>query len=496
MVSCTKIRQRRKGYFMKRSKIALAITFSISALFLTACNDNNDDYSGVDSSKTYLYESNYAIDTVNNAASIKVMTYNMANVQGRTATATAMVLFPKVAKPADGYRVVVWEHGTVGVGDGCAPSKNVINPRFRILADTLLAAGYVVIAPDYEGLGTPGVHPYLNLSSEAKSALAAVKAVKDHYGNQLKGDWMSIGQSQGGHASLGTAEFANADISYKGAVAGAPASSLGTIIQIYIDPQFNLDASGKPKSLSKLDEALQQVRYAVANNILTPAQGQAKIDEIADGYAELLAYAALASAGIKAQQPNYDFKTIFTSGAADIAELAYGRTGDDGACLSYPAPDSANGLQEKFKAGILAFLADPTRQITQFGIDLTKFKADAVVQNFLAATQPATNATKEKVIKTPTLLIQGEKDQAVLPIVTQALVKNMKDNALKFFPQAGYDQGYQLDIVPNATHTQAIICRNAKAVDFIQKYMSAGTGIVLTDAQKDASQNPQCTGKF
>jgi len=329
---------------MKRSKIALAITFSISALFLTACNDNNDDYTGVDSSKTYLYESNYAIDTVNNAASIKVMTYNMANVQGRTATATAMVLFPKVAKPADGYRVVVWEHGTVGVGDGCAPSKNVINPRFRILADTLLAAGYVVIAPDYEGLGTPGVHPYLNLSSEAKSALAAVKAVKDHYGNQLKGDWMSIGQSQGGHASLGTAEFANADISYKGAVAGAPASSLGTIIQIYIDPQFNLDASGKPKSLSKLDEALQQVRYAVANNILTQAQGQAKIDEIADGYAELLAYAALASAGIKAQQPNYDFKTIFTSGAADIAELAYGRTGDDGACLSYPAPDSANGL--------------------------------------------------------------------------------------------------------------------------------------------------------
>ncbi|MFE1635285.1 hypothetical protein ACFMJW_20640, partial [Acinetobacter baumannii] len=26
--------------------------------------------------------------------------------------------------------------------------------------------------------------------------------------------------------------------------------------------------------------------------------------------------------------------------------------------------------------------------------------------------------------------------------------------------------------------------------------MSAGTGIVLTDAQKDASQSPHCTGKF
>ncbi|MCU4390155.1 alpha/beta hydrolase [Acinetobacter courvalinii] len=481
---------------MKRSKIALAITFSISALFLTACNDDNDSYTGGDSNKTYLSESNYAIDSVDNASSIKVMSYNMVNVQGKTATATAMVLFPKATQPKDGYRVVVWEHGTVGVGDGCAPSKNTINPRFRILADTLLAAGYVIVAPDYEGLGTPGVHPYLNLSSEAKSALAAVKAAKEHYGTQLKGDWMSIGQSQGGHASLGTAEFANADASYKGAVAGAPASSLGTIIQIYIDPQFNLDANGKPKLVNKLDENLLQVRAAVANNILTPAQGQAKIEEIADGYAELLAYAALASAGIKAEQPNYDLKTIFTSGAADIAELAHGRTGDDGACLSYPAPDSENGLQEKFKAGILAFLADPTHQISQYGIDLNKFKNDPVVQKFLASTQPATNATAEKVIKTPVLMIQGEKDQAVLPVVTEGLFEKMKDKAKTLFPQAGYDQAYQLDIVPNATHTQAIICRNAKAVDFIQANMSAGTGIVLTDAQKDASQSPHCTGKF
>ncbi|MFW6573062.1 lipase family protein [Acinetobacter baumannii] len=485
---------------MKRSKIALAIALSISALFLTACNDDDDDYTGVDTNKAYVSESNYAIDKVDNASSIKVMTYNMTNVQGKTATATAMVLFPKATQPKDGYRVVVWEHGTVGVGDGCAPSKNAINPRFKILAETLLAAGYVIVAPDYEGLGTPGVHPYLNLSSEAKSALAAVKAVKEHYGAQLKGDWMSIGQSQGGHASLGTAEFANTDVSYKGAVAGAPASSLGTIIQIYIDPEMNQDSNF---AVSKLDQAIRarrQIDAAIAAGQMSPndplALAVPTIDKTAEGYAELLAYAAFASAGIKAQQPDYDLKAIFTSGAADIAELAYGRTGDDGACLSYPAPDTANGLQEKFKAGILAFLADPTHQITQYGIDLNKFKTDQVVQNFLKATQPATNATAEKVIKTPVFIIQGEKDQAVLPVVTQGLIANMKANALKFFPQAGYDKGYQLTIVPNATHTQAIVCQNANAVDFIQAKMSAGTGIVLTDAQKDASQSPHCTGKF
>ena len=288
---------------MKRTKIALALTLTLSSLFLTACNDD-DDNTVADSNKTYLSEGNYSLDTVENSSSIKVMTYNMTNVQGKTATATAMVLFPKAIQPKDGYRVVVWEHGTVGGGDDCAPSKNLLNPRFKILADTLLAAGYVIIAPDYEGLGTAGVHPYLNLSSQANSAIAAVKAAKDHYGKQLNGAWMSIGQSQGGHASLGTAEFANTDSSYKGAVAGAPASSLGTIIQIYLDPQLNLDENNQSKGVNRLDEQLLKVRYAVANNIITAEQGQAAIDQIADGYAELLAYAALTSSGIKAYQPD------------------------------------------------------------------------------------------------------------------------------------------------------------------------------------------------
>ena len=35
------------------------------------------------------------------------------------------------------------------------------------LISKLLAAGYVVVAPDYEGLGTPGIHPFLNVKSEA-----------------------------------------------------------------------------------------------------------------------------------------------------------------------------------------------------------------------------------------------------------------------------------------------------------------------------------------
>jgi len=91
---------RLKENFMKRSKIGLAISFSISALFLFACNDSNDGYSRSNKDKTYISESSYSKDNLTFAASIKVMTYNMTNVQGKTAKATAMVMFPKVAHQA------------------------------------------------------------------------------------------------------------------------------------------------------------------------------------------------------------------------------------------------------------------------------------------------------------------------------------------------------------------------------------------------------------
>ena len=443
---------------MKRSKIALALTVAVSMLSLTACNDD-DDSPASNQQPTYLSEGNYSLDTVENSSSIKVMTYNMTNVQGKTATATAMVLFPQVARPKDGYRVVVWEHGTVGGGDDCAPSKNVIHPRFKILADSLLAAGYVVVAPDYEGLGTPGIHPYLNFSSAAKSALSAVQAAKDHYGKQLNGAWMSVGQSQGGHASLATAEYANTDTTYKGAVAGAPASSLGKII---------LEVA--PAALADIE-----ARETAAN---IPLEFRTSVDT----YATLLAYAALTGVGIKAYEPRFNYQDIFQSRAKSLAEFAEGSTGDNGLCLDNDN-DPSLSLINKFKDDIIQFMtANPDKKVMDYpGLDTSVFATNETVKNFLVSSQPGT-----KRIDKPVYVIQGTADTNVPYPITQALVANLKTLG---------SPNITLDPVMGASHTQAIVCRNAEAVDFIQTYMSAGTGIVLTDAQKDATTNENCTGK-
>lgn len=442
---------------MKRSKIALAITLSVSALFLTACNDDDDDYTGVNPDKTYISEKAYSKDSLEGASSIKVMTYNMVNVQGKTAEATALVMFPKIAQPKDGYRVVVWEHGTVGVGDSCAPSNNTINPRFKILADTLLAAGYVIVAPDYEGLGTKGIHPYLNLASEAKSALAAVKAVKDHYGTQLNGDWMSVGQSQGGQASLGTAEYANTDITYKGAVAGAPASSLGTII---------LDVA--PNALALIEQ------QEIAGNVALDKRVSV------DSYATLLAYAALTGVGIKAYEPRFEYRDIFQTRTKPLAEFAEGSTGENGLCLD--SADPSLSLINKFKEDIIRFMTDnPDKKVMDYpGLDANNFKSNETVQKFLLTSQPGT-----KRLDKPVYIAQGKLDTNVPYPITQMMVAGLVTLG---------SPNIKLDLVENATHTQAIVCKNADIYQFIQTNMPAKTNAVVDPSIIDASGKQECTG--
>ncbi|MDW7461212.1 lipase family protein, partial [Klebsiella pneumoniae] len=43
--------------------------------------------------------------------------------------------------------------------------------------DGWLARGYAVVAPDYQGLGTLGAHPYMNAKSQLHTVVDAVRAL-------------------------------------------------------------------------------------------------------------------------------------------------------------------------------------------------------------------------------------------------------------------------------------------------------------------------------
>lgn len=400
-------------------KTILAVVCS-ATLMMAGCNDDKNQFV---SGNTFISEVNYNQDTLAEAASIKTITYSMNNVLNNKSNATALVMFPKTAKPSTGWRVVVWAHGTTGVGDSCAPSRNPIGANFKILANSLLAAGYVIVAPDYEGLGTRGIHPYLNLGSAAKSAISAIDAVQEKYGRDLNKSWMSVGQSQGGHASLGIAEYSNTNPSYKGAVATAPASSLGFIIT------------------------------QIAPSAITQLESAGQINRAKSVYAELLSYAAYTGVGIRAYDPQFNLATIFESDSKLIAEKAEGTTGENGLCLI--------PLIGEFTKDIETFLSNnPTKKIMEYPGLKKDFEKDPVVAKFLIDNQPAT-----KKLDKPLYVVQGGQDTAVPYQVTENLVQQL--NALGTTPPAIFE------LVPNASHTEAIVQRNAEVVAFIQNNMPA-----------------------
>jgi fermentation-respiration switch protein FrsA (DUF1100 family) len=129
-----------------------------------------------------------------------------------------------------GHDVVAWAHGTTGIADVCAPSLD--GPESVPLLNELLDAGYVVTATDYEGLGTPGRHPYIVGESEARGVLDSVRAAGRLDGVELSGRTVVWGHSQGGHAAmfaLNIAETWAPELDLVGVVAGAPPSQLDLI---------------------------------------------------------------------------------------------------------------------------------------------------------------------------------------------------------------------------------------------------------------------------
>ncbi|QBJ95084.1 lipase [Rhodococcus sp. ABRD24] len=155
------------------------------------------------------------------------LTYSTRDAAGRPSSSSGVVFVPAGSAPAGGWPVISWAHGTVGLGDACAPSRNPRTPRDATYLGHWLGQGYAIVATDYAGLGTPGVHPYLDGVAAAHSVVDMVRAGRAVV-PELSPRWMVVGQSQGGHASLLTAHMATRyapELDYRGAVTtGAPSN--------------------------------------------------------------------------------------------------------------------------------------------------------------------------------------------------------------------------------------------------------------------------------
>ena len=128
--------------------------------------------------------------------------YWTASPAGRLVQASGLVAFPRGPAPLRG--VVSWQHGTASQRDA-APSTP--DPYNGVVAAAVFAGhGYLLVAPDYLGLGTSTEpHAYYHTASIAGSVvdlLRASRVVVAAAGRAWPEALFLVGFSQGGHATL------------------------------------------------------------------------------------------------------------------------------------------------------------------------------------------------------------------------------------------------------------------------------------------------------
>nr|WP_246540803.1 lipase family protein [Mycobacterium spongiae] len=187
--------------------------------------------------------------------------YRSIDSRGNPIAVTGTYFEPDNPWPGDGPRPLLsYAPGTQGQGDQCAPSR-LFNqgihwspfldfaPNYEeTFVATMVARGFAIVMTDYEGLGTPGVHTYVNRLSEAHAVLDAARAAQRLPNTSLErhGPVAFWGYSQGGGAVAAAAELAatyTPDLDVVGTFSGAPPADLVELLP-YLDGNALVGVAG------------------------------------------------------------------------------------------------------------------------------------------------------------------------------------------------------------------------------------------------------------
>jgi alpha-beta hydrolase superfamily lysophospholipase len=196
--------------------------------------------------------------------------YRSVGIDGQPIAVSGMLAAATDMQPGP-LKILAWGHGTTGLIDKSAPS------RFGRFGDDIgifrgaVEQGFIVAATDYEGLGTPGPHPYIVGISEGRSMLDAARAARSFFGSSDDDKVILVGPSQGGHATLFAAELSAGyapDLQVVGALAFAPAGDLRLLAKSSTRGEASEDAH---RSAISVLAAWHEIYGLPLNRLLTPA---------------------------------------------------------------------------------------------------------------------------------------------------------------------------------------------------------------------------------
>ena len=165
---------------------------------------------------------------LNPPATIWRMLYHSRNGQDQDIAVSGFALVPTSPAPEGERPVYAWAHGTVGLGDQCAPSHE-IRDNLPPYGGQQVERGAVLVATDYEGVGTPGLPTNGDGDGEGRAVLDSIRAVSSLPDVGAIGDVVLAGHSQGGAAVLWASEIAASyapELDVVGAVSLAPGAEL------------------------------------------------------------------------------------------------------------------------------------------------------------------------------------------------------------------------------------------------------------------------------
>ncbi|MCM2416824.1 alpha/beta hydrolase [Streptomyces sp. RKAG293] len=175
----------------------------------------------------------------------RLVLYRSQDVRGKAVSTSGIIVLPDRDEhpvPVGGFPLITWAHGTVGVANSVAPSRDrsdtgasPMNAYPNGLLNSFLRRGWAVAMTDYEALGTgteEHLHPYLLGASEANGVLDIVLTARRLFRGAIGEEYAIVGHSQGGQAALFAAHHApeRVESGLVGVAAIAPSNhSLGLV---------------------------------------------------------------------------------------------------------------------------------------------------------------------------------------------------------------------------------------------------------------------------